>query len=204
MLFYNNNYFYNRADLKTPVVAVEPNRRLLAKSYSKPGIVSRLSSANDIFKSQEIATYDKILLCCVAHHFNDPDEVFTNLLSGIKSTARCLVTNLSTEHMPYMWRDAQDRFNLATQADIPAAISRAGFKTKTFTQIVTFKCTKEDWYSKLRRRIFSSLQVYTDEEIEEGIDELENTKLRGVPLSEEIELPQGIICTVATLPSYKI
>ena len=190
--------------MKTPIVAVEPNRGLLAKSYSKPGIVARLSSADVIFKSQEISTFDKILLCNVAHHFNDPDEVFTSLLTGMKSTARCLVTNLSTEHMVYMWKDALDRFNHTAQNDIPATVHKVGFKTKTFTQIVTFKCTKEEWYSKLRRRIYSSLQEYSDEEIEEGIDELEQTQLRGVSLNEEIEMPQGITCTVATLPAYQI
>lgn len=181
-------------------MAVEPNLRLLAISYTKPGVVAKHGLAREIFALKETAAFDKFLLCNMAHHLNNPEQVFKSLLACMKRTSLCLVTNLSPENMAYLWQDAVDKFTQSAHDNIPTVIRKAGFNTKCFTQLVFFKCTKAEWYSKLRGRIYSSLQEYSDKEIEEGIAELEETQLCGVSMNEDINLPQEIICTIARPP----
>ena len=183
-----------------PVTAIDPNPDLVAKSYSKDGVRGRLSSAEDMLTSQELASFDKIFLCCVAHHFNNPAESFRNLLSGMNPSSTCLIINFSSKLTACLWKDAREVFFKGTKKDIPKIVAEAGFNAHTFLPIITFKCTKAQWYDKLRGRIFSTIELFSDEEIEEGIAELEQTHLGGVDLEEEIVVQQEYSCTVAKPP----
>ena len=55
---------------------------------------------------------------------------------------------------------------------------------------VNYKVTKSFWYKRLRGRVFSTLETMTDEQIEEGIAEIERTKLSGLSMDEEFQITE--------------
>ena len=198
MVFYK--YYCLFVGLLDPVIAIEPNAGLVEKCSSKDGVRGRLSSAEEMLNFQELGSFDKTLFCCVAHHFNNPEESFRKLLSGIHPSCICLIMNFSSQLTAYLWKAAREVFFKGTKKDILKSVADAGFDTHTFLPVITFRCTKAQWYSKLRGRIFSTIELFSDEEIEEGFAELEQTSLKGVGLEEEIEVQQEYCCTVARPP----
>ena len=57
-------------------------------------------------------------------------------------------------------------------------LSQAGFITQQQEEKVTYSYTKDEWYQKIRGRYRTVLELFTDEEIEAGIAELEQTTLK--------------------------
>ena len=49
----------------------------------------------------------------------------------------------------------------------------------TDRQCLTYDLSKSHWYAALRGRLFSYLENFTDEQIEEGIDSLEKNNFGG-------------------------
>ena len=55
------------------------------------------------------------------------------------------------------------------------AMTKAGLKNVKMTKkAYTLKCSKEDWCFIVKGRFWSHLSQFTEEEMEEGIKEIEN------------------------------
>ena len=61
--------------------------------------------------------------------------------------------------------------------------------------------TKSKWYHMLRGRFNSNLTELTDEEIEEGIDELERGKLKDLNPEDDISISGTLLVFKATKKS---
>lgn len=157
-------------------------------------LMAKQCTADEIFQSDELKKFNKIFLCSVAHHFENKTATFRILYENMSSEAVCLVTNMHGCQM--LWKDAREAIDHGL--DIAPAIKEAGFNTRTIIKLVAMKCTKGEWYSKLRGRIFAFIdEKYSVEEIEEGIAEIDRTLLAGVALDDEIDLKQEMLCTIA-------
>jgi hypothetical protein len=58
--------------------------------------------------------------------------------------------------------------------------------------------TKLDWYDRLRKRIFSTLYEFSDEQIEEGLVELDQDWFPGKEESDLVEIRDSLLFFIAT------
>ena len=58
--------------------------------------------------------------------------------------------------------------------------------------------TKLDWYDRLRKRVFSTLYEFSDEQIEEGLNELDREWFPGKEDSDLVEISDSLVFYIAT------
>ena len=75
----------------------------------------------------------------------------------------------------------------------------AGFKVQITSEVRMIEMTKGEWYGKLRKRIFSFLYEFTDQDIEEGLKELERDQFPGKENSDMINIKGTIVFIDATI-----
>ena len=71
-----------------------------------------------------------------------------------------------------MWRELKGRFTPVSVEAFHGSFIGAGFAVTTTVETGFTSMTKTEWYSKIRRRIFTVLLEFSDEEIKVGIKEL--------------------------------
>ena len=67
-------------------------------------------------------------------------------------------------------------------------LRKANFEVEVSEEKIYVGLKKSRWYEMLRGRFQSTLSEFTDEEIEDGINELETGKLKGLCLEDEVKL----------------
>ena len=95
-----------------------------------------------------------------------------------------------------LWKLARENFgkNMDDEAD---DLRRCGFDVDFSNMKLSLHLTKEQWYSKIRSRIFSIFTQMSDREIEAGIAEIEETLLSTVKNDEKITFKHDMQCIVA-------
>ena len=71
------------------------------------------------------------------------------------------------------------------------------FDVEVKEENIDFNVTKSKWYDMLRGRFHSSLTELTDEEIEEGIDELQRGKLKDLKPQDDISISSTLLVFIA-------
>ena len=71
------------------------------------------------------------------------------------------------------------------------------FDVEVAEENIDFNVTKSKWYHMLRGRFNSNLTKFTDEEIEEGIDELERGKLKDLEPQDDISISFTLLVFMA-------
>ena len=97
-----------------------------------------------------------------------------------------------------MWKALEKKFAIISIEELRTYLEDAGFKLTMFSEVGTAEMTKSDWYNKLRRRVFTVLSEFSDEEIEEGIQELDQEWLPDKKQSDVVEIKDCMdICCAA-------
>ena len=87
-----------------------------------------------------------------------------------------------------MWKALEEKFAPLSTEDFKNYLENAGFKLMVALEVGTTLMTKHDWYDKMRRRVFTVLSEFSDEEIEEGIQELDQEWLPDKKQSDIVEI----------------
>ena len=66
------------------------------------------------------------------------------------------------------------------------------------TEIGTVEMTKLDWYDRLRKSVFSTLYEFSDEQIEEGLRELDQEWFPEKEESDLVEIKDNVVFYIAT------
>ena len=186
------------------MLAVEPNPDMLQKAKEKEG-VDVLQATGDEFVAQLApnSNYNKILFSHCAHHLPNPAATFRAVLKAMPEDGRCLVINYPPNFSSFYWKAANELFNSTKMctSDMSKEMIAAGMTVDVYKVPATYKMAKSSWYERLRKRVFSTLEAMTDEEIEEGIAELEETKLSGVGMEEEFQMTEFHVVAVGRRPN---
>ena len=97
-----------------------------------------------------------------------------------------------------MWRALQKKFAPVSEDQFKVHLEKAGFNVKMSTEICTVKMTKLGWYDRLRKRVFSTLYEFSDEQIEEGLKELDQEWFPGKKESNLVEIRDNLVFYIAT------
>ena len=171
------------AGLKCPPLVVDPNLPLLEIAKGK-GLDTLLATADEFFSSASACQYNKFLFCHSAHHFPDRRRTFGKAFKAIPVGSVCLliVDDYANLTMPLFSKALEKQSVKLKGSNLSVDLCQIGFSTEQLNGKSLYSYTKDEWYEKLRGRYRSILELFTDEEIEAGITELEQTTLKNVDI----------------------
>ena len=183
-------------ELTKPVVCVDPSAEMLEVAR-KNGAITVQATAEGFLASEPLYPLKVVIFVCCVHHFEDPNTVFTNLAKHMPSDGVCFLLEYPPETTLPWFKAAEKAFSSIGNrlTEIQALAECKGFKCRVVTGMEPVEMEKSLWYEAIRKRSSSALRSFTDEELEEGIRELEE-KFAGSNVLKYDIAHQGIIMTL--------
>ncbi|XP_031572076.1 uncharacterized protein LOC116306166 [Actinia tenebrosa] len=200
-----------QARLKNPVTILEPCKALADIASTVNGVISKQETVEQFYGHYEaevmkgeskMIPFNKILSVMSIHHFSDKlkslDQIITCLppngvLLVLKPPCSGLDLPFSKFHLQYN-RQLPEMFDYI----IPYLKNRDDAFTEVSNEVSTFQIAKSRWYSMIRGRFWSFLHRFSDDEIEESIQELEDERFSGVKEDENITVIDKYIALTVT------
>ena len=173
---------------------------MLQLAKSRDGLKPCLSTADTFLTTGDdsVPKCNKILINDSAHLFPDPQSTFLGAHKYLSADGLLVVIVRSTQCTFPMWRALQKKFAPVSVDKFQVYLEKAGFNIRTSTEVGTVKMTKLDWYGRLRKRIFSTQHEFSDEQIEEGLLELDQEWFPGKEESDLVEIRDSLLFYIAT------
>jgi 2-polyprenyl-3-methyl-5-hydroxy-6-metoxy-1,4-benzoquinol methylase len=152
---------------------VEPSSAMCKEASKLENIIAICSDAHAFLDSN--TPFTKMLFKEVIHHIPKRVEFWKTLYPALPQDGKILIiTRPQNVAFPF-FASAKEAFarHQPSQELIETELHYGGFHTITHHRSHTFTLPKEDWYTMLRHRFMSDLGVFSDEEIEVGILEIE-------------------------------
>ena len=145
-----------------------------------------LVTAEDFFSSPSAAKYNKFLFCHCIHHFPDWNATFEKVFAAIPTGSVCVIIADDHSHLtkPLFAKALEKKSQRPKGANLRLGLSQIGFSTEEQEGKTVYSCPKEEWYGRIRGRFDSILELFTEAEIETGIAELEQTRLKNKDMVE--------------------
>lgn len=179
-----------KGGLKQRALCVEPSENMLSQIEHTESIEPVCADALTFSERTDIR-YDKILLKEMVHFVDNRKSLFEGIGRQLSEKGRVLiVTRPQATPLPF-FKAALETFAQGQPSveSIENDLKDAHITPSSFKEEFFFSMPKERWYGMLRNRFMSNLQHFTDQEIEEGILQLEQTYGKG----EMIEFRDAII-----------
>ena len=165
------------SDLKmtNPVVCVDPCQEMLDVAQRNGAIAVQ---AKEFFASRPEYPLKVVLMNGCVRYFTDVDLVFTKLAEYMPDDGVCFVTwNAANINVPLFKAAADTHASCTEELDLlQDVIESKGFKCRMVAGTEPGEMDKRVWYDAIRNRFIScALLDFTDEELEQGIQELEKT-----------------------------
>ena len=97
-----------------------------------------------------------------------------------------------------MWKALREKYGPVSEDNLRVYLEKAGFNVKVWIEVGTVEMTKLDSYNRLRRRIFSTLYDFSDEQIEDGLRELDQEWFPGKEGTDLVEIRDRLVFNIAT------
>lgn len=153
---------------------VEPESKMcdLAKKHSS---IETICSDVFYFLNYLQQQYNKILFKEVIHHITNRTNLWNDIYDTIDNEGKLLIYTRPRKIKFPLFQKAKKEFynNQPSYDEIISELETSKFKTSVSLESFTFELPKEEWYNMLKSRFMSDLSVFTDEEIIDGIQELE-------------------------------
>ena len=161
--------------LNHPVLCVEPSIEMLHYAEKRDGLIPFLGTADEFLANDDpkLKHYNKILINESAHLFPSPLDTFKKIAAYLPEDGKLVVIARAQASTFPMWESMRRTFTVVKIESFKEMLEKAGFTVKLVQESYAIPMTKKEWYDKLRRRIFSTLYSFSDEEIEEGLKELD-------------------------------
>ena len=163
--------------IKKPVVCVEPMKEMFDIASMKKGITSINATAEEFFSSKPEYPLKVVLMNGCVHLFTDLELVFEGLAKYLQDDGMCIITAMIYDDTYPFFEAAKNK--LKTKKITPQSlyfrrfIESKGLKCKMINSVEPVKVEKKLWYEAIRNRFSTVLINFSDEELEEGITELE-------------------------------
>ena len=192
---------FKRGQLKHPVWCVDPSADMIKIAKERKGVMAVVSSGEEFFptRSHDIK-FDKVLMVATVHHFQDPRAVYRGVYEALNPNGFCIIFFREPPSSLPFFKAATDTFNESCESDktLTNLLTEAGFRNIQRHQDTSdLHVTKGRWYQMLRERFFSSLNCFSDEEMEKGIQELENGHFKETTWDEQIILYDRVVVVKA-------
>ncbi|MDD5051531.1 MAG: class I SAM-dependent methyltransferase [Sulfuricurvum sp.] len=153
---------------------IEPSSPMCIEA-AKLGNITALCLDAHAFLTTE-TPFNKLLLKEVIHHIDNRETFWHDIYNRLPIGGKLLIiTRPQNIDFPF-FQSAKTAFskNQPPHEIFESELKNCGFFVETKYQNHTFTLPKESWYEMLRYRFMSDLCIFSDEEIEEGIQEIDN------------------------------
>ena len=173
---------------------------MLQLAKSKDGLNPCLTTADAFLTTanDSVPKCNKVLINESAHLFPDPQSTFLKAHKYLPVDGSLVVIVRATQSTFPMWRALQEKFAPVSEDEFQVYLEKAGFNVRMSTEVGIIKMTKLDWYDRLRKRVFSTLYEFSDEQIEEGLAELDQEWFPGKEESDSVEIRDSLVFYIAT------
>jgi len=178
----------------THAYCVEPSSSMCSEAAKHENITAVCCDANDFLASH--TPFSKMLFKEVIHHIPNRAEFWKTLYASFQNGGKLLIITRPQEIKFPFFEAAKVEFarNQPPFSMVEAELKASGFEVKAIPRSHTFSLSKESWYEMLRHRFMSDLRVFSDQEIEKGIAEIEENQ-KG---NENIDIIDNLIFITAT------
>ena len=188
--------------LKNPILCVDPSKAMLEGCKLRNGLEPLQATALEFFSDTSQFRQNKILAVQCVHLWPDLQETFNKMFLNSPQNVECvIVTNVPKTQRAY-WKTARERFEVAVQPGEPKrvekALENAGFNINTTYESVVYTPTKAVWHFNLRNRSTACLALFSDEEVELGLKEVDKDFFPGVADADKVEIKDNVAIIVAT------
>lgn len=153
-------------------LCVEPSTEMLNQARKYPNLILKNLTAENFAKNS--AGWNRILIKEAVHHINDRCTFWKDLRKG-NPEARVLVVTRPCRPGFLLFQQAYQKFaqNQPSLEVLLNEVCSSGYKVNVMKKSWPVEMKKKDWYFMLQSRFISDLAYMTDEEIRNGILEIE-------------------------------
>ncbi|HLD23508.1 MAG TPA: class I SAM-dependent methyltransferase [Sulfuricurvum sp.] len=172
---------------------IEPSLAMCEEAAKLSNVTAVCSDAHTFLASH--TPFTKMLFKEVIHHITEREVFWKTLYKALPYDGKILIiTRPQSIAFPF-FEAAKIEFgrNQPSQEALENELRVGGFSLTSYHRSHTFTLPKEDWYTMLRHRFMSDLGVFSDEEIEAGIEEIETAYQE-----ESIDIIDNLIFITAT------
>ncbi len=165
---------HDHFNMTNPVVCVDPSQDMLDIAYKK-GAITIQSSAESFFASQPDYPLRIVLMNACVHLFDDPDFIFSKLAEYMPEDGVCIATEHVGNSLPlFKAADKQVWGGISAQLESFSKILEShNLKWRVESGSESNHISKKLWFEGIRSRFSTGLLKFSDKELEEGIQELE-------------------------------
>ena len=167
--------------LEEPVIGVDPYREMLAQIPPEAKIAPVVESALEF--SRREGAYNKVLVKETIHHVADIPEFFANMYRNLPAGGVLLLVHVPPDVQYPLFEAALARcLNWHADPDVLTdQLDAAGFAVQRDTLDYQHALPKEHYFNMVRSSYMSVLTSFSDEEMETGLNEMED-KYRHEPV----------------------
>lgn len=174
-------YSHGLAAAAGQVICVDPSRAMLSQVPDEASLVRVLGSAQDVSSGRvalPIAPLDVVVVKQSLHHVPGGERALTlrGLAGLLRSGGRIVVVMLPTRIRYPLFRQALEKYERdhPDPDHVMAMLADAGLETRMLYEEYWLKIPKEQYLLMVRDRYMSLLSNFSDDELEQGIAEIDN------------------------------
>ena len=165
-----SRFLHEDFNMRNPVVCIDPSKEMLNVAQ-RNGAVTIESTAEEFLASKPSYPLKVVCMNGCIHHFADPDFVFSQLASFMPEDGVCIVTMYTIP----LFKGANNIRSTERIKEISKLVNfeSKGLKCTKAESLKTGMMNKALWYESIRNRLSSYLSLLSNEELEKGIEKLE-------------------------------
>lgn len=190
---------FETSGLKNPVWCVEPSAEMQELARKRKGIYPVQKTAGEFFSDPKISQcFDMVVAVCSTHHFVDPDAVYEGIFRALRPSGAFVQFDTIRHNHPY-FKMAENTLSTYSQrvSERKQFLREIKFQGKFSQEEFSYAWSvrKSKLYEMFRLRCMSMFHQLSDEQIEEGIKELDSETLKDVKDNDIINCSTVILMT---------
>ena len=173
---------YELSGLENPIWCVDPSVEMQEVARQKKGVYTVLKTAEEFFSDSQISeSFDRVIAIISAHHFNS-DIAFKRILRSLRPSGIFFLVTTLKSSLP-IFKSAKEPVSQSLEEGRKSHFSFLNnLNAKVSQQEFSYSAsvTKSKLYEMFRGRFISLLKQFSDDQIEEGIRELENDAFKNM------------------------
>ena len=157
--------------LTKPVVCVDPSQEMLDVA-KKNGAITIKATAEEFFATKPECPLKVVLMNGCIFYFKDIEFVFTKLAEYMPKDGVCIAVEFSS--LPLFKGVSEACGGISAMGEsFSTTVESSGFNWKMISTKESVDVNKAMWYEGIRNRCNTGLLNFSDKELEQGIEELE-------------------------------